>query len=296
MVESQRQRHDRFHNGPTAYSASAQNNPFCWSCEKALAGFDVPQRLVVNFSYQVPFDKAAPFHSKRLTQGWTFWGIGTASSGFPFTVVTPFGSAEYGLDTYAGATVRPNLVSTPTQKTGPGPEEQFFSNAVLQDSGNHCRGHRQQPKLCGAVFRHTSGHPGRKHGRSQSRKPRPQHVPPEGVSRSRPVTGQGYPDYRARPDPIPCRVLQHYEPAAFNLPKQTFGAPVFGMATATVFGPREIQFGLRFVFQGHFYREFRCLAAESLNLAERETILNLQIGSRAWDFRPVLAYGFPIGG
>jgi hypothetical protein len=29
-------------------SAVAQDNPFCRSCEKALAGFDVPQRVVLN--------------------------------------------------------------------------------------------------------------------------------------------------------------------------------------------------------------------------------------------------------
>ena len=114
------------YNGPGANSGVAQNNPFCWNCEKALAGFDVPQRFVVNFSYQLPFDKAAPNLPRRLTQGWTFWGIGTASSGFPFTVVTPFGSAEYGIDTYAGTTVRPNLVSTPPQKAGAGTRGTIF--------------------------------------------------------------------------------------------------------------------------------------------------------------------------
>ena len=122
-------------NGDAANSALVQNNPDCWSCEKAASSFDVPQRVVANFSYEIPFAKAAPHVPKRLTNGWTFWGIATASSGLPFTVVTPYGSAAYGIDTYAGGTVRPFLVSSPTLKQGhQGPEEQYFSNAALQEN------------------------------------------------------------------------------------------------------------------------------------------------------------------
>ena len=141
------------YNGNSANSAVAQNNPFCWSCEKSLASFDVPQRVVVNFSYQLPFDKAAPHASKRLTDGWMLWGIATASSGFPFTVVTPFGSAEYGIDTYAGSTVRPNLVSKATLKpAGQGPEEQFFSNAVITDSTNFSQAIANNQSFTGQFF------------------------------------------------------------------------------------------------------------------------------------------------
>src|SRR2546422_5877018 len=71
-------------NGPTSESGVLQNDPTCWSCEKSRASFDFPQRVVVNFNYQMPVDKLATRLPKRLTQGWTALGIITAQSGFPF--------------------------------------------------------------------------------------------------------------------------------------------------------------------------------------------------------------------
>jgi hypothetical protein len=205
--------HRQCHHGlqwPGANSAVAQNNPFCWSCEKALASFDVPQRVVVNFSYQLPFDKAASHLPKRLTQGWTFWGIATASSGFPFTVVTPFGSAEYGIDTYAGTTVRPNLVSTPTLKpAGQGPEEQFFSNAVIQDSKTSRRRWPTIRAFTGQFFSVPLATLDGNTVAATPGKPGPQHLPECGLQRFGPFTGEGHQAFRARDDAVPRRVLQH---------------------------------------------------------------------------------------
>ncbi len=135
-------------NGDDSNSASVANNPFCWSCEKARASFDVPHRVVANFSYQIPFDRAAHV-PKRLTQSWTLWGIVTASSGTPFTVLTPFGTKRYGLN----ATSRPDLVSTPTLKHGSGgPEEQLFSNDVLADNANMIQAVNNNQDFAGRFF------------------------------------------------------------------------------------------------------------------------------------------------
>jgi len=237
------------YNGPGANSAVAQNNPFCWSCEKALAGFDVPQRVVVNFSYQLPFDKAASHLPKRLTQGWTLWGIATASSGFPFTVVTPFGSAEYGIDTYAGTTVRPNLVSTPTLKpAGQGPEEQFFSNAVIQDSNNFAQAVANNQSFTGQFFAvplatldgntvaATPGNLGRNTFRNAGYSDFDLSLAKDTRLFERSVI-----QFRAEFFNI---LNQH----AFSIPTTTLGSPGFGMSTSTQFDPREIQLGLRFVF------------------------------------------------
>jgi hypothetical protein len=237
------------YNGDSINSASAQNNPTCWSCEKARASFDVPQRVVVNFSYQLPFDKAAPHLAKRLTQGWTLWGIATASSGFPFTVVTPFGSAEYGIDTYSGSTVMPNLVSTPTLKSGgQGPEEQFFSNAVLQESTNFAAAVANNKSFAGQFFavplatldgNTVAAQPGNL-GRNTFR-------------------NVGYSDF----DLSLAKDTRLFEHAslqfraeffnilnqhAFYYPGRVLGSPGFGMATSTQFDPREIQLGLRLIF------------------------------------------------
>ncbi len=237
------------YNGDGQNSAVAQENPFCWSCEKARASFDVPQRVVVNFSYQLPFDKAAAQLPKRLTQGWTLWGIATASSGFPFTVVTPFGSAEYGIDTYAGTSVRPNLISTPTLKpNGQGPEEQFFSNAVLQDSANFAAAVANNKSFVGQFFavplaslagNTVAAEPGNL-GRNTFR-------------------NVGYSDFDlslAKDTRLFERASVQFRAEFFNIlnqhafsfPGRTLGNPSFGLATSTQFDPREIQLGLRFIF------------------------------------------------
>jgi len=242
------------YNGDTANSGVAQNNPFCWSCEKAASSFDIRHRVVVNFSYALPFDKwaAAP---KRLTQGWTFWGITTASTGFPFTVVTPYGSAEYGIDNYSGGTVRPDLVSTPTYKrNGQGPEEQLFSSAVLADSAglanvvNSISSANPNPVFTGQYFsvpltvvngNTVAVHPGNL-GRNTFR-----------------TAGWSNLDLSLAKDThIAERVSLQFREEFFNIlnqhafsfPNRTLGTNGFGFASSTLFDPREIQLGLRLIF------------------------------------------------
>jgi Carboxypeptidase regulatory-like domain/TonB dependent receptor len=250
-----------YNGGDSANSSVAQNNPLCWSCEKAPSSFDVRHRVVVNFSYALPFDKivAAP---KRLTQGWTLWGITTASRGFPFTVLTPFGSAEYGIDTYAGSTVRPDLVKTPTYKAGnQGPEEQLFSNAVLQDSANFAAAVNNNQSFAGQFFAvpltslngsTVAAHPGDL-GRNTFR-------------------GAGFSNLDlslAKDTKLFERLSMQFRAEFFNIFNQhvfatpgltpqsgagvssnmrTLGSPGFGVSTATLFDPREIQLGLRLIF------------------------------------------------
>lgn len=237
------------YNGNGANSAVAQQNPFCWSCEKARASFDVPHRVVVNFSYTLPFHKAAPRAPKRLTEGWTLWGIVTASSGFPFTVLTPFGSAEYGIDSYAGTTVRPDLVSTPDLKTGnQGPEEQFFSNAVIQDSANLATAVANNQNFAGQFFAvplanlngsTVAAHPGNL-GRNTFRTAAFSDWDLS-LAKDTHILERASIQFRAEFFNI---LNQH----AFSIPSRVLTSPGFGVATSTRFDPREIQLGLRLVF------------------------------------------------
>jgi hypothetical protein len=236
------------YNGDSANSGFVQENPFCWSCEKARASFDVPQRVVVNFSYQLPFDKAEHL-PKRLTQGWTLWGIATASSGFPFTVLTPFGSKEYGIDNYGGGTVRPDLVSTPTLKTGgQGPEEQFFSNAVIQDSAGLGQAVNNSQPFVGQFFAvnlanlngsTVAAHPGNL-GRNTFRNAGYSNFDLSLAKDTR-LFERAALQFRAEFFNI---LNQH----AFSIPNRTLDTPGFGLSTSTQFDPREIQLGLRLIF------------------------------------------------
>jgi len=236
------------YNGDSANSGFVQENPFCWSCEKALASFDVPQRVVVNFSYQLPFDKSAHL-PKRLTQGWTLWGIATASSGFPFTVLTPFGSKEFGIDNYGGGTVRPDLVSTPILKTGgQGPEEQFFSTAVIQDSAGLTQAVNNNQNFVGQFFAVDLAN---LNGSTVAARP--------GNLGRNTFRNAGYSNF----DLSLAKDTRLFERAAlqfraeffnilnqhaFSIPNRVLTTPGFGVSTGTQFDPREIQLGLRLIF------------------------------------------------
>jgi hypothetical protein len=235
-------------NGDTSNSAFVQNNPTCWSCEKSRASFDVPHRVVVNYSYQLPFDKASHL-PKRLTQGWTLWGIVTASSGFPFTVLTPFGSREYGIDNYAGGTVRPDLVSTPTLKpSGQGPEEQFFSNAVLADSAAMIQAVNNSQNFVGQFFAvplaslngsTVAAHPGDL-GRNTFRS--------AGFSNWDMSLAKDTKLFERASLQFRAEFFNILNQHAFSAPNRTLATPGFGLASSTLFDPREIQLGLRLVF------------------------------------------------
>ncbi len=237
------------YNGDGANSGVAPNDPTCWSCEKGRASFDVPHRVVVNFSYLLPFDKAATKLPKRLTQGWTLWGIATASSGFPFTVLTPFGSKRYGIDNYAGGTVRPDLVATPTLKqANQGPEEQFFSNEVLQDNAALTQAVNNNESFQGRFFSipldtlngtTVQAHPGNL-GRNTFRTAGFSNFDLSLAKDTR-LFESALLQFRAEFFNI---LNQH----AFSTPSRTLTSPGFGVSTSTRFDPREIQLGMRLVF------------------------------------------------
>jgi hypothetical protein len=83
------------------------------SLERSLASFDVPQRLVTTFSYELPVGRNRTFGrsmhkaADAVVGGWEVSGILTFSSGFP---INP------GLDSAQlwDATQRPNLIGDPS--------------------------------------------------------------------------------------------------------------------------------------------------------------------------------------
>jgi hypothetical protein len=237
------------YNGDGANSGVSQNNPFCWSCERSVSSFDVPHRIVANFSYLFPFQKLAPKLPSRLTDGWTLWGIITASSGFPFTVLTPFGSKEYGIDNYAGGTVRPDLVSTPTKKVGnQGPEEQFFSNEVLQDNAALIQSVNNGENFVGRFFSvpldnlngtTVQAHPGNL-GRNTFRA--------AGFSQADISLAKDTRLFETSMLQFRAEFFNILNQHSFTTPSRVLTSPGFGVSTSTRADPREIQLGLRLVF------------------------------------------------
>ncbi len=84
--------------------------------EKGLSNFDVRHNGIINVLYEFPFGKNLQGVARQLFHGWEIGGIGTFSSGVPFTVEN---SANRSQNQLSGANFadRPNLV--PGARTNP---------------------------------------------------------------------------------------------------------------------------------------------------------------------------------
>jgi hypothetical protein len=86
--------------------------------EKALASTDIPQTLVLSYTYELPFGAGKPFlgHGvgKQLLGGWSVSGIHTYSGGLPLHITTPNGLPIFG------GQLRPDRVNGTPVSQGPG--------------------------------------------------------------------------------------------------------------------------------------------------------------------------------
>ncbi|MGO8720174.1 MAG: TonB-dependent receptor domain-containing protein [Acidobacteriaceae bacterium] len=110
--------------------AMTMNDPTCLSCEYGPSANEVRQRLSGNFIYALPGDWAAV--PKKISRGWELLGIFTAQTGEPFTVGSPYGTYQYGIDeenAWAGGTARPNFIKKAPRD--PHHRAQYFTNAAI---------------------------------------------------------------------------------------------------------------------------------------------------------------------
>ncbi len=234
-------------NADTTRASIIQNNPNCWRCEKGVSGFDFPQALVLNLTYSVPLDKWGAFSSvpRRLTQGWEVASIVKAQSGFPFSVTSPWGTQQWGTDTYVGVqATRSDLIQQPPLRTGNAPEENFFADAVI----NNPFGYFATPTVPDPNFEFTQAHPGNL-GRNTFRSPSFSNLDLSLIKDTR-VTERVSLQFRSEFFNL---LNQHaFQPPQAILPSVGPGVPLspngFGIASATVLNERQIQFGLRLVF------------------------------------------------
>jgi len=67
-------------------------NAYCRACERSLSSYDVPRRLVVNFTYELPFGKGKAVGSSwhpvidAILGGWQANGIFTIACGMPLEI------------------------------------------------------------------------------------------------------------------------------------------------------------------------------------------------------------------
>jgi len=90
------------------FSNSANiNNALCMKCQYGRVSFDRPQRLSVNYSYDLPFGKGTEGITNKLIAGWNVSGVTIAQSGDPLTFESPLNGTAFGTsnDSYLSGAV-----------------------------------------------------------------------------------------------------------------------------------------------------------------------------------------------
>ncbi|MGD0225713.1 MAG: TonB-dependent receptor [Terriglobia bacterium] len=220
--------------------ATNMQDPNCLRCEYAPAAYNIVQRFVANFEYDLPIGRWDSLSRlpKRLTNGWEFLGIFQAQTGYPFTVGSPYGTLQYG----EGGSNRPFFLQKATLSPQEGSQPQFFSNAVIGSNNGVGTGYFDLPTVTSPVNGDTV-------------------MPGPGTLGRDTFTGPGWSNFdfsviketkitESKTLQFRAEFFNLFNQVMFATPSTTLGSPGFGVIGQTVYGTneREIQFGLRFVF------------------------------------------------
>ena len=113
---------------------SAPQDQYNRRAEKSLADIDLPQRLVMSYSYRLPFGKGGRYLTtgilSQIVGGWSAAGIHTFQSGSTLRITTP-----NGLPIFNGQ-LRPNLVAGVPIEISPGRESFQPLNSLSGQQGD----------------------------------------------------------------------------------------------------------------------------------------------------------------
>ncbi len=219
-----------------ANSAMSLNDPTCLTCEYGRANNLVAQRLEGNFSYDVAGDWGAV--PKTISRGWQALGIYTLQSGSPFTIVSPYGTLQYGTDILDGNATRPFYVQTAPRNNHRG-NPQFFSGDAVANEGMNGT-YWSIPTTTSAQLGTVQTGPGNL-GRNTYTGPAWWNLDFSLVKNTNLTRDTGRLQLRADF----FNMLNH---ATFATPNSALGNPVFGLSTTTASSERQIQFGARVMF------------------------------------------------
>jgi hypothetical protein len=223
---------DAVWSAPGTSGGVTLNNPTCISCEYAKASYNLRQRFIANFSYSVPGGWG--FVPSVISRGWQMLGIFSAQTGFPFTVVGPVGTLQYGFDSLNGVGARPFIVKPTTRS--PSGTPQYFSSDVINNTSSYFSSPQTfSPNLNASV-----------------------QVAPGNLPRNT-FTGPSWwnADYSLLKDThLTERLNMQFRAEFFNIfnhptfatPTSTIGNGSFGLSTATQSTERQIQFAVRLIF------------------------------------------------
>lgn len=185
--------------------------------QRSVSAVDLPNIFTLSYIAELPFGEGKTFLSgggpaSWLAGGWRVAGITLMRSGQPYTVTTGFDNANVG-----GGAQRPNLIGNPNLST-PSAQE-WFNTAAFAVPPEYTFGNLGRNTLFsdGLVDFDFS------------------------VSRSFRITERQHLEFRAD-------FFNVFNTTNFGVPNGTLTSSSFGVVSSTQDPPREIQFGLKYVF------------------------------------------------
>ncbi len=117
--------------------------------EKGNSEFDVPHRLVTNYSWQLPVGRGKKYLQKgrpgKIAQGWSISGISTLSSGLPFDILTNADTAHTGVNSRPEYNPAATVPANSDPRTQTGPSLALFSTPAFGSAGNLSRNRFRGP-------------------------------------------------------------------------------------------------------------------------------------------------------
>ena len=195
--------------------------------DRSLSANDVPQRLVLSYSVDIPVGTGKRFMggvsgvTSKLVSGWGFNGISTFQSGFPLVFTAQGNTLYYN---FGGNTIRPNAVPGCHKSISGSAQSRldgWFNTTCFTQPGDFAFGDesRNDSSLRSAGINNWDA----------------------ALFKNTAVTERVSVQFRAE-------VFNLFNRVQFGPPGTSLGTPQFGVVSSQVNQPRLIQFGLRLSF------------------------------------------------
>jgi hypothetical protein len=125
-------------------NSTSARSEYNYRAEKGRSDYDIAQRFVVSYSYDLPLGRNKTGAAKLLMEGWQLLGIHSFNTGNPYTI-------HAGSDfSNAGGDTRPDLIAgVSTVPAGGRTRQMWFNPAAFQNPGNGLRGNVGRNTLSG---------------------------------------------------------------------------------------------------------------------------------------------------
>jgi len=213
-----------FLEGNTVGGVQDNNNP---AADRSLESFDVPQRLVLNYSLALPFGKGQHFLSNagggldRAIGGWRLSSVTSFQVGYPLALTAQANDLS---NSFGSGTIRPNRVAGCDPKiTGSAKDRlnKWFNTACFAQPAQFTFGNESR------VDSHLRGH---------------------GVNNwDLSISKETHISERVRAE-FEGEFLNAFNRVQFAPPGLQYGSSLFGIVSSTLNNPREIQFAARILF------------------------------------------------